>query len=740
MGLRFPTGTRASDLSDPVPGADQVQTAAQEAAAQVAELKPVRAPAGSFLSDQELLAGAGLTDDALLAGAGLSSEVQGPPEAAGLGTPIFGLVRKPNGELAIQEPGGQIRDISQDEREKIFKAGAAIQELGPLAAGFLSGAAGLVASGGNPLAANVAAATGDVAARNVLDPQVSPMLETVTREPLPARTVGQNLMETGAGVLGGEVAGRFGATGLQRIGAPITAAGESLIERGTSEAAQSLTGAEFRAQTTGQNLERAAQERVRATGQYGIELAPEQVNPESQRISSTAADIAAGKYGPQMQARQALNQLTREQEILAEFEATKSRFPALSDDAAERPQSVISRLVQGNSDEISLHKAEIRKAAGNERFDVSELRTSIEKELRDQGNYTSNGMERPFSALTDTAKKLRALRDFIDVRGEAPGQAASRITSSDIDEVVQQIQKRANFKNEYNRSPEENLFGSLYHKAAITRDSAAALAVEGSNPKLATKLRAARDKYAQDIDYLLTWQRALRDDPSNFVKALVKKDNPANARELARILPDEALGQVQRALFENSIADLVNTRGGINATSAKKAFESYGPSTLEAIYGKESLQDLRALFNAAQSIEKRTFKNTTQFAQDIGVKKIEKLNKAQTLSRMGIDAIQYTWNMLHRNKIANEYFGGKLSQPVSAAEYAAEAGLTRKKPTALTAGEKLRSLGQLLQESPALPLSARTAGTVGGQAAAREIPIEEIKKRLRKDLGIKDGK
>ena len=715
MGIRIPNGIRAEDLPDPVAGAQAEQDAVQAAAQQVANTPSMVAPqsiptpspspstppvAPAPAEDPAAALIAKYSDDLMAKYGG--TEQQGPPEAQGpITTALAGtglqsqgqLVRRPAapnkvGEFAVLEPDGKLRELSAEEKVSLNKISEAIRAGGPLVAGLFGGAIG--AGVGVP---NLGAAVAGTAASNALEPVASPLHEAATGSPLPARTVGQNLVEAGAGTVAG--AALEGFAGQSRT-PPVAAAREA------------LQGAE--------SLAARASERAKAVEAAGGSAAPEQINVGS-RDERIANLIREGRYGDALRAQQEHQQLAREQAYVEQLQRLRDQYPepAMGEGS---PRNVISSMITGNRKEIAALNKEVYQAAGQKAFDAQGLDKAFTSALDRRTILNPDGTTKALSDLSSGDKKLlQEYQRFVNIArpGDVVGTPATKPSTAriqEMDRLIERLRDNANFDAKLGNTPEERTFQRLYHEAVITRDTAAARAAEeAGQPLVAKALRQSRDNYANFIDGAERIQQALKNDPDNFTKAIVKKDQPELLRDAKSALTPEAFNQVKGQFLSNLMDGIDLEAKKINASTMDKTLKSYGESTLKELYSPEELKKIRTLINYGKVIERKNFASQGEAAKDQTVKAAVKL--ATTGKGIGDFALQLYYRTA-KSQAAKDYFANKIGIPKDAEAFAAEAG----SPQKVVQGTKEATIGDLVRNPAFRGAGAATAGALSQRLAS----------------------
>lgn len=668
MGIRIPNGIRAQDLPNPVAGVQAQEDTTQAAAQQVSALPPPApvapaaqgAQAGAPVSDPAADLIAKYSGDLMAKYGGTPQEQQGPPEAFGkvptaiadLGIVGKGqLVRRPDGQIGALEPDGKIRELSQDERQSLNYLSKAVQLGGPLLGGILGGVLGSGAGAPN-VGAGIGAALGTKVAAGV----ASPLQQGATGEQVLEPTGVESAIQAASGAAGGALLGA--AAG--KIGAP----------QSVAAAQETLAGAQSRAQ--------AAKERAATVAEVEGTATPEQINVGDAAKERVGRLINEGKYGEALRAQQDLQQAAREQAYATKLREFASQFP----EGGPTPRTVIQSLIEGNRRDIGALNQEVYKAAGTQRFEANSMEEGFRKALDRRSAFDSSGNLKDLKDLTPGDRKLvQEYQRFTNQAGQGGEVVGSQtpagpraMTIQEMDRTIERLRDNANFDSKLGRTPEERTFGRLYHEAVVTRDTAAARAMDYANPETAALLRKARDRYASSIDNLEKWDQALRNDPENFTKALVKKDAPETVRELKSTLDADSFGQVRRQFFENLMADVDATSGKLNSAATERALKAYGKSVIEELYTPEQAKRLQALVNYGKVIERKEFRSAKDAASDPVVKKLASAAAKGFWKDVVGEPLAYIYRVTQRNAVKREYFGGKLGLPTTADAFAAQAG------------------------------------------------------------------
>lgn len=649
MGVRIPNGTRATDLPQPAPQASAIQANTAAATQQAASLPT--ADTQSLLAEYDKYSQQ--TQGLLQQFDAQGAQIQGPPEAT-LATPSTGLVRRADGQLVVQESDGKIRDLTDKERKAAEYISHGLRLGGPVVGGMLGGAAGGLVGG--PVGANVGGAAGAVAGSELADPAAR-LADEVARTPAaPERTNMQRGIEFGVGVVAPPI--------LTALGRAASSAAGQILGRETPAAVEAAAVAN----KGGQVLDAAAEARAAAGREANIKLFPEEVNRENLGILKQAEDVARGAYGKPAQDRLQAGLAARDADYVKRFQDLRATLPDVTEEAlAEKgPRKAIADFITGHETNLSGLKKEVYRAAGDQKFNAAPVDTKF-RELADKLSlFDSSGQ---LSAQNTGADRAFA-KEYQRFLGETAGDVSfaggpggpndgAQLSVKQMDSMLSRVGDRANFGS-YDRSPAERAFGELYHDLRVTRDTAAAQAMDKVNPQVAQNLRAARDSYSQNIDSLRGFEKLVDADPYNVARVLVKRDSPDQVRALKQVLPKESFDLVRAQVLDGLMAGVDATKRSVNATGMEKELAKYGKTTLNELFSPAEQGELRSLINVGKVIEQRRITSSAEAAKDPTVQRFMKIATQGQMSQVLGEAWGYLSRLVNKNRAVQEYFADTM--------------------------------------------------------------------------------
>lgn len=510
-----------------------------------------------------------------------SSEIQGPPEATGISANTLGaynggwlggntpvaapqdkVVKMPSGSFGILQKSGQVRELSPNERASAHYIAKAFRIGGPTI-GAILGELGFGIPG---------SMAGSEIGGEFAHP-IASQLEQIAGEVPQERTMGTRAIETLAPAV-------LPVVGSSLMGSGIKNVGGSAIEA----AAPAAVGA-----AGGNVIAKDAAERIAASKEADVPLFQHEVNPENPKITEGAQTVASGKSGEVEQGKLLGKQAERDQILIDKVAKLKSDIgpPTSAEQAKDfSGKNFFESLAQNHEQKISELKSKAYLASGNVRLPEASLH--LDSSIADV--LDKRGVEAP--------EGVKSLQSEIGAKG------GRGITLKRLDQFVQQAQDNANFGG-LDRSADNRVWGEIANRAREVRNQTLEnvfkdIGDEGSY----NAIKAERQFYSSKIDRIKQFQNQLEQDPSliGTVRAIVKKNNPADIKDLIGLLPDEQAAQVKRLVADEILGE--PTRGNIAqwAAQADKNLKSYDPKSLDPIF-EGGTKEIQKLINVAKSVK-----------------------------------------------------------------------------------------------------------------------------------------
>lgn len=194
------------------------------------------------------------------------------------------------------------------------------------------------------------------------------------------------------------------------------------------------------------------------------------------------------------------------------------------------------------------------------------------------------------------------------VSKEATKADISPLSINDINRVLSQLTEAAKFGKE-SSTASQSVARKVYNQVVDIRDNAnIAIAQESGNEALANELRGKRDFYRDNIDGLRAIQENLKNDPSDVIPYLIKKNNPAEFAQIFSVLTNEQKSGL-KSEFLRHLIDPVSQRARniIPDNSFKAAFDEllqYDPKILNSIFSPGEFNHITSFLKLGERVEK----------------------------------------------------------------------------------------------------------------------------------------
>lgn len=520
-----------------------------------------------------------------------ADQKQGPPEPTDLtdSSAFHGLVKDAAGRYRIQEPGGQLRELTHFEKQGAHYMAKGLRIGGPVLGAIAGTGLGTMAAGatGGAMAPAILPleSAGSVLGGEAVHGTAS-LLEEAAGEKPEERT-----MLTRSGEALGPVFGRFvGAIGQKFGGSalPGIAKTESadLVQKGT------------------QTLAAEAATRQATAKETGIPLTSEQVQPEGPKPSK--ATLAA---------------VGQEQKIVDSFGKLKDDIsPTLSADQAKdfSTKGFFENVRQDSEKKIGALKGKAYQYSKNE--DIPDLGSKVEDAVK-------GTMEKRF------ADNPSYTENWLDQRES--GDASLR----DLDRLVTTTGEKAKF-GAIDRGENEKIAGELYHNIKDVRDQALEdVFTKNGDTESLKALQQERKNYSQNREKWDKFSDKFANDPSMLgaARIIAKKNNFGELRDFMSMVPEEQQGQFRRLMADEIIGK--PTRGNIDAAGMEKRLNGLDYKNRDLIFG-DAQPELHKLINVAKLVESNPAAANQRAAKTL----VEKLMKSpREYIKSGANALHSAW-------------------------------------------------------------------------------------------------